>query len=142
MAHSLELRTPFLDKEVFAVAREIPADLRIANNTTKYILRKAVEGIVPDHVLHRRKLGFPVPLRFWLKDELYDWAKDQILASQTDKYLDKTYMLKLLDDHRDGKADNSRKLWTVLAFMMWHKIYVENDYLPDAKEIQATAAKI
>ena len=142
MAHSLELRTPFLDKEVFAVAREIPADLRIANNTTKYILRKAVEGIVPDHVLHRRKLGFPVPLRFWLKDELYDWAKDQILASQTDKYLDKTYMLKLLDDHRDGKADNSRKLWTVLAFMMWHKIYVENDYLPDAEEIQATAAKI
>lgn len=142
MAHSLELRTPFLDKEVFAVAREIPANLRIANNTTKYILRKAVEGIVPDHVLHRRKLGFPVPLRFWLKDELYDWAKDQILASQTDKYLDKTYMLKLLDDHRDGKADNSRKLWTVLAFMMWHKIYVENDYLPDAEEIQATAAKI
>ena len=51
-------------------------------------------------------------------------------------------MLKLLDDHRDGKADNSRKLWTVLAFMMWHKIYVENDYLPDAEEIQATAAKI
>ena len=64
------------------------------------------------------------------------------MASQTDKYLDKTYMLKLLDDHRDGKADNSRKLWTVLAFMMWHKIYVENDYLPDAEEIQATAAKI
>lgn len=125
MAHSLELRTPFVDREVFKVAASIPADLRISHGTTKYILRKAVEGIVPDHVLHRKKLGFPVPIRFWLKNEMYDWARTIIQESQTEQYFDKNYFLKLLDDHRDGVADNSRKLWTILTFMMWHKIYVE-----------------
>ncbi|MCP0887057.1 asparagine synthase (glutamine-hydrolyzing) [Ligilactobacillus sp. WILCCON 0076] len=132
LAHSLELRTPFLDKEVFAVASEIPADLRIIHHTTKHILRQAVRGIVPDHVLFRKKLGFPVPLRFWLRDELYDWAKNIILESKTDEYLNKAYFLKLLDCHRSKKKDYSRKLWTAISFMMWHKIYVENTELLDS----------
>lgn len=124
LAHSLELRTPFLDKEVFKVASQIPADLRIKDGTTKYILRKAVEDIIPAHVLHRRKLGFPVPIRFWLKDEMYDWARDIINQSPTDKYFDKQYFLKLLEDHRKGVRDNSRKLWTILTFMTWYQQYV------------------
>lgn len=132
MAHSLELRTPFLDKEVFAVAREIPADLRICHKTTKYILREAAKGIVPDHVLYRQKLGFPVPIRFWLREEMYDWAKNIINESATDQYLNKDYCLKLLEDHQTRKFDNSRKLWTILNFMMWHKIYVEQTELPDS----------
>ena len=74
MAHSLELRVPFLDKRVFEVASQIPSDMKTSHGTTKYILRKAVEGIVPDHVLTRKKLGFPVPIRHWLKNEMYDWA--------------------------------------------------------------------
>ncbi|WP_412988770.1 asparagine synthase (glutamine-hydrolyzing) [Pediococcus siamensis] len=126
MAHSLELRTPFVDREVYQVASQIPASLRINHGTTKYILRKAVEGIVPDHVLHRKKLGFPVPIRFWLKEEMHDWAQKIIQESQTDQYFDKSYFLNLLEAHRTGKADNSRKLWTVLTFMMWYKIYVED----------------
>lgn len=137
LAHSLELRTPFLDKEVFEVASHIPANLRIAHGTTKYILRKAVEGVVPDHVLNRRKLGFPVPIRFWLRDEMYDWARQIINESQTDQYFHKDYFLKLLDDHRDMKADNSRKLWTVLTFMMWHRIYVESDHVMNSAESRA-----
>lgn len=126
LAHSLELRTPFLDKEVFKVASQIPADLRIKDGTTKYILRKAVEDIIPAHVLHRRKLGFPVPIRFWLKDEMYDWARDIINQSPTDKYFDKQYFLKLLEDHRKGVRDNSRKLWTILTFMTWYQQYIVN----------------
>ncbi|KLD58494.1 hypothetical protein WP50_25715 [Lactiplantibacillus plantarum] len=78
-------------------------------------MRKAVEDIVPAHVLHRKKLGFPVPIRFWLKDEMYDWAKQIINDSQTDQYFNKDYFLKLLDDHKAGVRDNSRKLWTVLT---------------------------
>lgn len=125
MAHSLELRVPFLDKEVFDVARTIPASLKTAQKTTKLALREAMRGIVPDSILFRKKLGFPVPIRVWLKDELYDWAKDLIRDSHTDEYINKSYVLKLLDDHKNGQRDNSRKIWTVLIFMLWHQIYIE-----------------
>ncbi|WP_174734928.1 asparagine synthase (glutamine-hydrolyzing) [Mesobacillus harenae] len=128
MAHSLELRVPFLDKAVFDVASKIPAGLKTADGTTKYILRKAVEGIVPDHVLNRKKLGFPVPIRHWLKDEMNDWVKKTIHESDTGHLFNKTYILKILEDHCQGKADNSRKIWTVLMFMIWHDVYVEKKY--------------
>ena len=128
MAHSLELRVPFLDKAVFEVASKIPTSLKTAHGTTKYILRKAAEGIVPAHVLDRKKLGFPVPIRHWLKNEMNDWAKKIIRESNTDHLINKTYVLQLLEDHSQGKADNSRKIWTVLMFMVWHQVYVEDVY--------------
>ncbi|SHI00951.1 asparagine synthase (glutamine-hydrolyzing) [Virgibacillus chiguensis] len=128
MAHSLELRVPFLDKEVFRIANEIPVDLKIANGTTKSLLREASRGIVPDHVLDRKKLGFPVPIRHWLKNELNGWAKQLIHESETDHLLHKNYILQLLDDHCQGKGDYSRKIWTVLMFMLWHKNFVEKKF--------------
>ncbi|PLS34020.1 asparagine synthase (glutamine-hydrolyzing) [Carnobacterium maltaromaticum] len=139
MAASLELRTPFLDKEVFKVARELPSDIRIANGTTKYILRKAAESFVPDNVLYRKKLGFPVPIRHWLKDEMNSWVKGIIADSQTDHLINKSYVLGLLEDHCAGKLDNSRKIWTVITFMVWHKLYVETGeqflVLPNSKAV-------
>ncbi|WP_053360353.1 asparagine synthase (glutamine-hydrolyzing) [Bacillus sp. FJAT-27251] len=128
MAHSLELRVPFLDKAVFETASKIPTSLKTANGTTKYILRKAAEGVVPAHVLDRKKLGFPVPIRHWLKDEMNEWAKKLIKESDTGHLINKAYLLKLLDDHCQNKADNSRKIWTVLMFMLWHDVYVEKKY--------------
>ncbi|PFP77356.1 asparagine synthase (glutamine-hydrolyzing) [Bacillus thuringiensis] len=127
-AHSLELRVPFLDKEVFDVASKIPTELKIANRTTKAILREAVRGIVPDHVLDRKKLGFPVPIRHWLKDEMYDWALNIIKESKTEHLIDKKYVLNLLEAHRTDKGNHSRKIWTVLTFMVWHQIYIEHTY--------------
>ena len=128
MAHSLELRVPFLDKAVFEVASKIPTSLKTVHGTTKYILRKAAEGVVPAHVLDRRKLGFPVPIRHWLKDEMNEWAKKIIRESNTEHLINKSYVLQLLEDHCQGKADNSRKIWTVLMFMVWHQVYVEDVY--------------
>jgi asparagine synthase (glutamine-hydrolysing) len=128
MAHSLELRVPFLDINVFEVANKIPTNLKIANNTTKYILRKAAESIVPDHVLTRRKLGFPVPIRHWLKHELYDWAIDLVNNSNTDHLLNKKVILSLIEQHALGKLDNSRKIWTVLIFLLWYQVFVEQKY--------------
>ena len=128
MANSLELRVPFLDKEVFNVAAKLQTNQKIANNTTKHILRKAAEGIVPDHVLNRKKLGFPVPIRHWLKDEMHDWAVHLIQTSQTDHLIHKQAVLRLLEDHCVDKADNSRKIWTILIFMIWHQIYMEGVY--------------
>lgn len=131
MANSLELRVPFLDKVVFEAASKIPEELKTKDGTTKYLLRKAAEGIVPDHVLMRKKLGFPVPIRHWLKNEMNAWAKDIIKNSQTDEYINKEYVLDLLNEHCAGKADHSRKIWTVLIFMIWHSIYVERSIDPE-----------
>ncbi|MHA2789389.1 asparagine synthase (glutamine-hydrolyzing) [Corynebacterium sp. S7] len=135
MANSLELRVPFLDKEVFEIAQTIPKEQKIAGGTTKYALRKAMEQIVPAHVLHRKKLGFPVPMRHWLAgDELYGWAQDTINESQTDDIFNRHEVLEMLKEHRDGVSDHSRRLWTVLAFMIWHGIFVEKRIDPQIEQ--------
>src|SRR4029434_4786447 len=84
MAHSLELRVPFLDREVFKVAATAPVGLEVPTRTneTKYALRRALEGIVPPAIVNRKKLGFPTPTRVWLKSEMYDWAHDLLSRSR------------------------------------------------------------
>ncbi|WP_026918684.1 asparagine synthase (glutamine-hydrolyzing) [Gordonia shandongensis] len=135
MANSLELRVPFLDREVFDVAEQLPFDEKIAHGTTKYALRKALEQIVPAHVLHRRKLGFPVPIRHWLAGpEMYEWARDLITASDTDHIYDRAFVLEMLDEHRRGAVDNSRRLWTVLCFMIWYGIFVDGSIEPTIED--------
>jgi asparagine synthase (glutamine-hydrolysing) len=135
MANSLELRVPFLDPEVFAVASRLPADQKITRATTKYALRKALEPIVPAHVLNRPKLGFPVPIRHWLRaGELMDWAYATIATSQAGEHVDLTAVRAMLDEHRSGTSDHSRRLWTVLIFMLWHAIFVEHSVTPQISE--------
>ncbi|MCF6409628.1 asparagine synthase (glutamine-hydrolyzing) [Pseudalkalibacillus salsuginis] len=138
MAHSLELRVPFLDKEVFQAASQLSVDDKTGAGMTKYAFRKAMEGIVPDSVLYRKKLGFPVPIRHWLKDELYDWAYQLIKESKTSAHIRKDYVFKLLEDHRKGNSDHSRKIWTVLMFMLWHQIYIEEKFdIPKITEFKS-----
>jgi asparagine synthase (glutamine-hydrolysing) len=139
MANSLELRVPFLDPEVFKIAGTLPVDQRVTKETTKYALRRALEQIVPPHVLNRRKLGFPVPTRHWLAENLHDWARQIIEESQTDEWLDRRQILWMLDEHRDNQrsgssVDYSRKLWTLLVFMVWHGIFVEERIKPEIPE--------
>ncbi|MDQ1743608.1 MAG: hypothetical protein QOE23_1947, partial [Pseudonocardiales bacterium] len=131
MANSLELRVPFLDKEVFRVASAIPVDQKITRETTKYALRRALADIVPAHVLNRAKLGFPVPTRPWLQSEMYEWARDIISSAGTGHLIDTQAALQLLDAHRDGPHDYSRKIWTLLVFMIWHGIFVEGRIKPE-----------
>ncbi|MCO1577510.1 asparagine synthase (glutamine-hydrolyzing) [Crossiella sp. SN42] len=126
MANSLELRVPFLDMEVFKVASSIPLDQKLAGGTTKYALRQALAKIIPPHVLNRRKLGFPVPIRHWLKDEMHDWAWGIIADSKTEDLLDKKAVFQLLAEHKAGQQDRSRQLWAVLMFMIWHGIFIEH----------------
>jgi asparagine synthase (glutamine-hydrolysing) len=135
MANSLELRVPFLDPEVFKVASTLPVGQRVTKETTKYALRQALKQIVPPHVLDRRKLGFPVPTRHWLAEGLHDWARQVVEESQTDEWLDKKQVLTMLGAHRDNQrsgspVDYSRKLWTLLVFMIWHGIFVEERITP------------
>ena len=135
MANSLELRVPFLDPEVFAVASRLPLEQKITRTTTKFALRRALEPIVPAHVLHRPKLGFPVPIRHWLQaGELLDWAYETVGASQTGELIDRAAVTRMLDEHRSGVSDHSRRLWTVLIFMLWHAIFVERSVTPTISE--------
>jgi asparagine synthase (glutamine-hydrolysing) len=134
MANSLELRVPFLDVEVFRVGSSVPTDLKITKETTKYALRRALADIVPAHVLERPKLGFPVPIRHWLKDVMYDWARAIISDSQADHLIDLAAAQRLLDEHKAGPHDYSRKIWTLLVFLIWHGIFVEERIHPEIPE--------
>ncbi|PKW28111.1 asparagine synthase (glutamine-hydrolyzing) [Phycicoccus duodecadis] len=134
MANSLELRVPFLDTVVFEAAAGLAVDEKLTQGTTKFALRRAMELIVPAHVLNRPKLGFPVPIRHWLKDEMYDWARSIVNESQADALIDKDAVLRMIDAHRAGPHDHSRKIWTVLVFLLWHGIFVEDRIHPDVPE--------
>jgi asparagine synthase (glutamine-hydrolysing) len=135
MANSLELRVPFLDPEVFAVASRLPLEQKITRTTTKYALRRALEPIVPAHVLHRAKLGFPVPIRHWLRaGELLEWAYAMTDSSHAGRLVDLAGVRRMLDEHRTGASDHSRRLWTVLIFMLWHAIFIDGSVTPAISE--------
>jgi asparagine synthase (glutamine-hydrolysing) len=135
MANSLELRVPFLDPEVFAVASRLPVQAKITRTTTKYALRRALEPIVPPHVLNRPKLGFPVPIRHWLRaGPLLEWAHEMLNVSAANHLIDTDAVRRMLDEHRCGTADHSRRLWTLLIFMLWHAIFVEHSVVPQISE--------
>lgn len=124
MAHSLELRVPFLDRKVFDVARTIPASYRIAEKTTKYALRKAMEGIIPDSVLHRPKLGFPVPMRDWLRTERAGIMWEELAASGIDPLVNLSAVEEMFTRHRNGQGDYSRKIWVLYVFGLWYRTYM------------------
>lgn len=127
MAHSLEARVPFLDREVFEAASVLCDSDKLSHGTTKYIFRHAFRDIVNEETFMRPKKGYPVPVRVWLKDELYDWARDIINSPYADEFIDKGAALRLLEDHGLGKADNYRPIWTLLTFITWYRLYVKRD---------------
>lgn len=127
MAHSLELRVPFLDKELFELARLIPSDYLLRQGTTKYIFRKAMEGIVPDFIVQRPKLGFPVPLREWLRGKRGVEIVERIEASGVEPYFNLKTVKAMHLAHRDGKGDYSRKLWAIYIFALWHTLYIQGE---------------
>ncbi len=124
MANSLELRVPFLDKKVLALAETIPVDCRISDKNTKLALRRAAERTLPPLTANKEKLGFPVPIRVWLKqDEYYNKVKAAFTSPAAEKYFNTDQLVRLLETHRSGKADVSRKIWTVYTFLVWYDIY-------------------
>lgn len=126
MAHSLEVRVPFLDKDVFEVARRIPHSLKTKKYTTKYVLRKVADEYLPEQVAKKKKLGFPIPIRNWFKEEdWYQQIKTAFTGETAAKYFHTKRLVRLLEEHRSGREDNSRKIWTVYAFLVWHQVFFE-----------------
>lgn len=122
MAHSLEVRVPFLDKEVAKLAFSIPVEHRVDNHETKRYFRKAANEFMPDVTAERKKLGFPIPVRNWLReDNYYRLVKSTLQSKESELFFNTDYLVGLLDRHYAGKTDNSRKIWTVYAFILWYQ---------------------
>ena len=128
MAHSLELRVPFLDKEVFKVARTVPLKYKVNNKNTKYALRLAARRDIPKESADRPKLGFPVPIRVWLKeDKYYSKVKGYFEKDIAKELFDHEALMALLDEHFKGEKDNSRKIWTIYIFLLWYEVFFKQE---------------
>lgn len=122
MANSLEVRVPYLDRIVIDYARHIPTKYKVDKNTTKKCFRRVASEVLEDKVSSKKKLGFPVPIRNWIKeDDIYNKIKSRFL--EAGEFFNTKEIVKLLDDHRNNKYDNSRKIWTIYIFLIWYDRY-------------------
>ena len=128
MASSLEGRVPFIDKEVFKVASTLPIDYKVTKENTKVALREAAKEVIPTEAYKKKKLGFPVPIREWMKtSEVSDKIREMFNKDFTKKFFKVDVINKLLDDHINGKKDNYRKVWTIYSFLTWYEIFFLNE---------------
>ena len=122
MANSLEVRVPYLDRMVIDYARHLPTKYKVDKNTTKKCFRRVANEVLEDKVSNKKKLGFPVPIRNWIKDDdIYTKIKTRFLSAS--EFFNPNEIVKLLDDHKNGKYDNSRKVWTIYVFLVWYDRY-------------------
>ncbi|MDD7369728.1 MAG: asparagine synthase (glutamine-hydrolyzing) [Berryella intestinalis] len=131
MAHSLESRVPFLDREVFRVSATIPTEQKVSDTQTKLTLRQAAERAIPRDWAQKEKLGFPVPVVGWLRQErYYQQIKDCFTSEEAARFFNVGSIVKLLDEHRAGAKDNTRKIWIVYMFLVWYRIYFVDRTVP------------
>lgn len=124
MASSIEGRTPFTDKEVFNLARTIPMDFKVTKDNTKVALREAAKKDIPNEAYKKKKLGFPVPIREWMKEEqFYNEIKRAFKEDYVKEFFNQEYILNLLEEHKTGKKDNYKKVWILYSFIKWYEIF-------------------
>jgi asparagine synthase (glutamine-hydrolysing) len=123
-AYNLEVRTPIMDKEVFALASKIPTKYFIKNKSTKYLFRQVANKVIPEEWAKRKKLGFPVPFTLWLREQkYYDMLKNMFNEDFVSEFFVKDKLLTMLDEHFKNVKNNGRKLYTVYSFLVWYKVY-------------------
>ena len=126
MAHSLESRVPFLDREVFDLAARIPTEQKVSESQTKIALREAAERVIPRDWAQKEKLGFPVPVASWLREEKrYGLVRRAFTGADAVRFFDVRELLRLLDEHR-ASADNSRRIWIVYSFLIWYQVFFKD----------------
>ena len=127
MANSIEARTPFIDKEVFKIASTLPLKCKLSKDNTKIALREAIKKDIPNEAYKKKKLGFPVPIREWIREDLvYSEIKQTIEQDFVSEFFNQEYVIKLLEQHRDHKRDNYKKIWAIYCFIKWYEIYFHN----------------
>ena len=124
MASSIEGRVPFIDKEVFKVASHLPFDYKVTKENTKVALRAAAKEVIPTEAYKKKKLGFPVPVREWIKDGSFKEEVEKTLNSDVaNKYFNTKIINKMFEEHVNGKKDNYRKIWTIYTFIKWYQLF-------------------
>lgn len=124
MANSIEARTPFVDKKVFEIASILPSKYKVTKENTKVALRESAKKDIPNESYKKKKLGFPVPLREWMREEeVYKQIKQTLSKEMVKEFFNQKYVLKLLEQHKNGKKDNYKKVWAVYCFMKWYEIF-------------------
>ena len=128
MATSIELREPFLDYRLVEFAATIPSRHKIRNGRTKHILKRALRGVLPREILHRPKMGFPTPLAWMFRGDLYTYVRDVLLDSRTRSrgYFDSRVVGQFVDEHLAGKADHHSALWRLLILEEWHRQFADS----------------
>lgn len=124
MAHSLESRVPFLDREVFELSATIPTKQKVSTTQTKIALRQAAERAIPHDWAQKEKLGFPVPVVNWLRqDQYYQQVRDAFTSDAASQFFNIDALVKLLDEHKAGTSDDTRRIWIIYAFLVWYEQY-------------------
>lgn len=129
MAHSIESRVPFTDKEVFHVASQLKDNQKVTKENTKVLLRQAAKKVIPNEAYKKKKLGFPVPLREWIREEdLYQKVFNGLQTPIIKELFDDQKLISMLEDHKNQKHDYYKKIWTVYCFSLWHQVFFSEEY--------------
>ena len=129
MAHSIESRVPFTDKEVFHVASQLKDNQKVTKENTKVLLRQAAKKVIPNEAYKKKKLGFPVPLREWMREEdLYQKVFNGLQTPIIKELFDDQKLISMLEDHKNQKHDYYKKIWTVYCFSLWHQVFFSEEY--------------
>jgi asparagine synthase (glutamine-hydrolysing) len=127
MANSLEVRSPFLDHEVVSFAASLPSNMKRRGLTTKYILKKTLERILPHEILYRPKHGFQVPISEWFRGDLRAPVRDVLLAPRTieREFFKPLQVKRLIEEHESQHRDHGTRLWTLLNLELWMRTYID-----------------
>jgi asparagine synthase (glutamine-hydrolysing) len=143
MANSLEARCPFLDQQLLEFTAGIPSKLKLKGMTTKYILKRALRGIVPDEIIHRKKHGFGVPVGRWFRTSLKHYLHETLLSPEALQrgYFHESSLRRLIEEHQSGKRDHGHRLWALLTLEIWHRVFIDQEVSPWLSETPKTGLK-
>ncbi len=127
MASSIEARVPYIDNDVVDFMARVPASLKLHGKTRKYLMKKALTGIIPDSIIHRKKAGFGAPIRTWIVSDLKEMVGDLLSVEQVRRrgFFDPKYVQSLIRDNASGRHDYNYLIYSLLSFELWHRTFVD-----------------
>ena len=142
MAASIESRVPFLDHKLVEFSAKLPERMKLRGATTKYILRESMKGLLPEAILSRPKMGFPVPIGAWFRGAFSDVVDEYVLSERAIQrgIFDPTFVRSLVHRHQEGGEDHSERLWALVNFEIWQRQFFDGDHASQVEDSQLELA--